>query len=222
MPICTSRPLLLPVDHVAICDNANVIQFRRVAALLLGLWLGAGIFADFAVNQNFRNVEGFLADPGAVSTSIEMNHIGRWKERIIIRRYVAELNNTIFETWEWVEIVLGTALFATLVFGERPKKWMLAVPLVMLLIVAAQRFYLTPNVADLARKLADLSPKDPLNGKFWTFHGIYSGAEIVKLALGAALALRLSVKGKADPDYFVKQFAGRSGSKSAGEAGSRG
>lgn len=198
-----------------------MIQFRRIAALILGLWLGAAVFADFAVTQNFRNVEGFLSDPGAVSTSIEMNRIGRWKERIIIRRYVAELNNDLFESWEWTELLLGAVLFASLFFGERPQKWMLAVPLGMLLIVMAQRFYLTPQVNEMGRKLADLSAKDPLNKTFWIFHGIYSGAEIVKLVLGVALAARLGVKGKVDPDYFAKQFAGRAG-KTAGEAGSRG
>lgn len=195
-----------------------MIQFRRLAALLLGLWLGAGVFADYAVTQNFRSVEGFLADPGATSTSIEMNRLGRWKERIIIRRYVAELNNTIFETWEWTEFLLGTALFASLAFGQRPQKWVLALPLAMLLIVATQRFYLTPAVTEMGRKLADLSPKDPLNQKFWTFHGIYSGAEILKFILGGVLVARLSFKGKVDPDYFAKQFAGRS----AGKANSRG
>lgn len=198
-----------------------MIQFRRIAALILGLWLGAAVFADFAVTQNFKNVEGFLSDPGAVSTSIEMNRIGRWKERIIIRRYVAELNNDLFESWEWMELLLGAVLFASLFFGERPQKWMLAVPLGMLLIVVAQRFYLTPQVNEMGRKLADLSAKDPLNKTFWTFHGIYSGAEIVKLLLGVSLAARLGVKGKVDPDYFAKQFAGRVG-KTAGEAGSRG
>jgi hypothetical protein len=195
-----------------------VIQFRRIAALLLGLWLGAGLLADFAVTQNFRSVEGFLVEPGAVSTAIEMNRLGRWRERIVIRRYVAELNNTIFESWEWAELILGAALFASLAFGERPQKWLLAVPIAMLLIVAAQRFYLTPNVTEMGRKLADLPPKDPLNQTFRTFHAIYSGAEILKLLLGAVLAARLCVKGKVDPDYFAKQFAGRS----AGKANSRG
>lgn len=195
-----------------------MVQFRRIAALILGLWLGAGIFADFAVTRNFQQVEGFLADPGSITTGVEMNKIGRWKERIIIRRYVGELNNGIFEAWEWTELFLGLALFLVLLFGERPTKWMLAAPVAMFVIVAVQRFYLSPQVAEMGRKLADLSPKDPLVGTFWMFHGIYSGVEIVKLLLGCALAFRLGYKPKADPDYFVKQYAGRKAGKSAGEA----
>lgn len=195
-----------------------MIQFRRIAALLLGLWLGAGIFADFAVTRNFQHVEGFLADPGSVKTAVEMNKIGRWKERLIIRRYVAELNNTIFESWEWAELAIGSVLFLLLVFGERPNKWMLAAPLSMLLIVAVQRFYLSPQVAEMGRKLADLPPNNSLTGTFWMFHGIYSGVEILKLLIGFALAARLAVKGKTDPNYFAKHYAGRKGAKASGEA----
>ena len=198
-----------------------MIQFRRIAAVLLGIWLGAGIFADFAVTRNFQHVEGFLADPGSVSTSIEMNRIGRWKERIIIRRYVGELNNSIFETWEWMELLLGTAVLVVL-FIDRPNKWLLAGPVFMLAIVCAQRFYLTPQVVELGRKLADIPPnlvaKSPVNQTFWMFHGIYSGIEILKLLVGFALAARLAWKPKADPNYFVKQFAGRREPKRSGEA----
>ena len=183
------------------------------------MWLGAGFFADFAVTRNFATVETFLADPGSVSTSIELNRIGRWRERIILRRNAAEENNFLFEVWEWTELALGSALLLSLAMGERPQKLMLAAPVAMLAIVAAQRFYLSPQVVELGRKIADLPANDPLNKTFWMFHGIYSGVEIVKIVIGVALALRLSVRGKTDPDYFVKQFAaGRAGAKAAGKA----
>jgi len=175
--------------------------------------MGAGFFADFAVTRNFATVETFLADPGSAGTSVELNRIGRGRERTILRRNAAEENNFLFEVWEWTELALGTTLFLSLALGERPHKLMLAAPAVMLAIVAVQRFYLSPQVTELGRKIADLPLTDPLNKTFWTFHGIYSGAEIVKILVGVALALRLAVRGKTDPDYFVKQFAGRTGGK---------
>jgi hypothetical protein len=189
----------------------NVIQYRRISALLLGIWLGAGFFADFAVTTNFKTVESFLADPGSPGTSVELHQMGRDKVRAILRRNAAEENNYLFEVWEGTELVLGTALFLSLAFGERPNKLMLAAPVAMLVIVAAQRFYLSPQVAELGRKIADLGTKHPLNKTFWMFHGIYSGSEIVKIVIGLALAARLAVRGKADPDYFVKQYAARAG-----------
>ena len=56
---------------------ANVIQYRRLCALLLGAWLGAGILADVAVTQNFQAVDRFLQAPGSVATSVALKAIGR-------------------------------------------------------------------------------------------------------------------------------------------------
>ena len=183
-----------------------MIQYRRLAALIIGMWLGAGIFADVAVTQNFQTVDRFLAQPASISAAAELNKIGRTRERAILRRNAAEENNAIFENWERVELVIGCLLLAVLLFGSRPNKYMLAAALAMLAIVSVQHFFLSPEVTDLGRKLADLPANDPLVPKFWTFHGIYSGSEILKLVVGFGLALRLSIRRKADPDLFVKEF----------------
>jgi hypothetical protein len=54
----------------------------------------------------------------------------------------------------------------------------------MLASVAAQHFFLTPEITELGRH-------EPVTAHFWMLHGIYSGIEILKLALGAVLALVL-------------------------------
>ncbi|MDP9170549.1 MAG: hypothetical protein M3N54_08035 [Acidobacteriota bacterium] len=184
-----------------------MIQYRRLSALLLGAWLGAGVFADVAVTQNFQTVDRFLDRPGSVSSSRELNSIGRARERLILRRNAGEENNAIFENWERVELVAGIGLFFILLFGSRPSKPMLAGALLMVLIVAVQHFLLSPAVTDLGRQIADLPAENPLNAKFWTYHGIYSGAEILKLVVGAVLAVRLSIRRKQDPDHFAKKYA---------------
>jgi hypothetical protein len=183
-----------------------VIQYRRIAALLLGIWLGAGIFADIAVLQNFRTVDRFLSDPGTVKTATDLHKIGRPLERELLRRNAAEENNYLFENWEWTELFLGVGLLATLFFGERPNKLMMSAALTMWVIVMVQRFGLTPQVTELGRRIADLPAGDPLNRTFWTFHGLYSGAEVLKLGVGMALAARLSVRGRPDPNQFAKEF----------------
>ena len=117
-----------------------MIQYRRIAALLLGVWLGAGIFADIAVTQNFQTVDRFLSSPGSVGASVELNRIGRERERVILRRNAGEENNFLFENWERAELLLGVALFATLFFGERPNKPMLGAAVAMWIVVLVQRF----------------------------------------------------------------------------------
>jgi hypothetical protein len=171
-----------------------VIRYRTLSALVLGVWLGASIFADFAVVQNFETVDRFLAAPGNVLAAAELGKIGRDRERVLLRRNAGEENNFIFENWERAELVIGLALLVLPAFGGPLDRLALGLTTAMLLVVAAQHFFLSPQVTDLGRRIADLPPKDPLNATFWTYHGIYSGVEILKLALGAGLAVRLSLR----------------------------
>ena len=183
-----------------------MIQYRRVGALLLGVWLGAGVFADVAVTQNFATVDRFLAAPGNILSATELTKIGRNRERVLLRRNAGEENNFIFENWERAEFFIGAALLFVLAFGGRPDKLMLGLTAAMLIIVAVQHFYLTPEVTDLGRRIADLPAKHPLNATFWMFHGIYSGVEILKLLIGLGLALRISLRPQTDTNHFAKKY----------------
>ncbi len=184
-----------------------MIQYRRLASLLLGAWLGAGILTDIAVTQNFQTVDRFLQAPGSVTASTELNKIGRAEERAVLRRNAGEENNWIFLNWERVELALGGVLFALLLFGARPQKLMLGLCLAMLLIVAAEHFFLTSQITDLGRRVDDLPATDPETRRFWLLHGIYSGLDILKLVLGFAFAVRLTIRLKPDRDHFVREYA---------------
>ena len=74
------------------------------------------------MTQNFQTVDRFLETPGSVTTSAQLNQIGRTEERFILRRNAGEENNWIFLNWERVELALGGALFLLLLFGSRPQK----------------------------------------------------------------------------------------------------
>jgi hypothetical protein len=200
-----------------VCDNAEVVQYRRLSALLLGAWLGAGILADVAVTQNFQTVDRFLETPGSITTSMRLNEIGRARARVILRRNAGEENNWIFENWERVELALGVGLFLLLLFGERPQKLMLGLSLGMFLIVVSEHFLLTPPIIDLGRKIDDLPATDPSVNKFWMLHGLYSGLDILKLVVGLVLGIRLAVKRKPDPNQFAREYREMmaSGGKSA-------
>jgi hypothetical protein len=184
-----------------------VIQYRRLASLLLGAWLGAAILTDIAVTQNFQTVDRFLATPGSVTTSLQLNQIGRAEERVILRRNAGEENNWIFLNWERVELALGGALFVVLLFGSRPNKLMLGFCAAMILIVTVQHFLLAPQIAEIGRGVDDLPPADPQVHKFWMLHGFYSGLDILKLLVGFAFAIRLTVRKKIDQDHFVREYA---------------
>lgn len=183
-----------------------MIQYRRLQAILLGAWLGAGILADVAVTQNFQTVDRFLAAPGNTATAIRLTEIGRVRERVILRRNAGEENNWIFENWERVEIFMGIGLFLLLAFGDRPQQLTLALAATMLVIVVAEHFLLTPQIIDLGRRIDDLPPADPATKKFWMLHGFYSGLDILKLLTAFGIAARITVKRKVDKDLFAREY----------------
>jgi hypothetical protein len=184
-----------------------VIQYRRLAALLVGAWLGASILTDVAVTQNFQTVDRFLERPGSVSASAALNAIGRDRERFILRRNAGEENNWIFMNWERVELALGGLLFLVLLFGDKPQRLMLALCAAMFLIVAVEHFFLTPRIIDLGGRVDDLPATDPDSKQFWLLHGIYSGLDILKMLIAVAFAVRLAIRRKPDQDYFAREYA---------------
>jgi hypothetical protein len=167
-----------------------VTQIQRLAVLLSGLWLGAGISADIAVTRNFNSIERFLASPGSASTASEIDAIGREREREILRRNAAEENNGIFHDWERAQLAIGAALIALLAI-ERAPVIDLTISAAMIAIVAVQALALSPRIAALGRLTPSMPPGDPAIAHFWTLHGIYSGSEILKLLFAFALSLRL-------------------------------
>ena len=167
-------------------------QIQGLAVLVLGLWLGAGIFADISVTRNFSTIESFLANPGATATASEIDAIGREREREILRRNAAEENNGIFQDWERAELAIGGVLIALLAL-ERAPVVDLTMAGAMIAIVAVQTLALSPRIAALGRLIPSMPPGDPAVAHFWTMHGIYSGSEILKLLLGFALSLHLCV-----------------------------
>jgi hypothetical protein len=183
-----------------------VIRFRRLSALLLGAWIGGSILTDVFVTENFNTIDPFLQTPGNVAASAELNRIGRDQERLVLRRNAAEENTWIFINWERVEVALGAALFLTLLFGGPAEKLPLALCVVMVGVVAGQHFLLTPQIADLGRRIDYLPAGDPGSVRFWQLHGIYSGLEIAKIVLGLAFAARLTLRFRPDPKKFVKEY----------------
>lgn len=184
-----------------------MIRYSRLPAVLLGAWLGASILTDIAVTQNFQTVDRFLEAPGDRGTSAELNAIGRARERIILRRNAAEENNWIFLNWERVEFAIGAGLFLLLLFGERPRKTMLALSVVMLAIVAAEHFLLTSRITEIGRIVDFLPAADSRYKTFWTLHGLYSGLDILKMLAMFGLAAMLATRRKPDRQPFAREYA---------------
>jgi hypothetical protein len=178
---------------------------RRFVTFLFGAWIAASLLMDFAVIQNFRSVDRFLSAPDPLAAQQMQTMGGKTEARTFLRHEVGELNRFLFEQWERVQLVLGVALLLAIVFGhgDAPRT-ALFMTLAMLVVVLLDRFWLTPEITRLGRLLDYPNTPGADSGAFWRLHGIYSGLELLKLALGLIGAATLLVR-HTDRNKFVRE-----------------
>jgi hypothetical protein len=168
---------------------------------MLGLWLAGGLFMAWVATQNFRSVDRLLSHENPTAT-IRLKPFGA-DARAILRFQAAEQNRWYFRKWETIQLLAGFAFFVLMLFGSREDKFILLGVLVLLALVALQRFLLTPEVTALGRMI-DFLPSDqpsPERNRFWVTHTAYSGVEVGKWVLTLFLAGRM---------VFSRKRSGRS------------
>jgi hypothetical protein len=183
------------------------MHFHRLAALLLGAWLGGCVFMDMVATQNFRSADRLLANPPPQTAESIQRLGGRDLARVFLRHQVSEQNRWYFNTWEGVQIGLGAALFLALLPRRAKGRVPLLLAVLMLAAVLAMHFLLTPEITRLGRAI-DFVPAGAPSAdrtRFWIFHGAYSALELTKLAWGLGLAVLL-VRRKKTP-VAVEQIA---------------
>jgi hypothetical protein len=179
------------------------MQFHRLATLILGIWLGIGAFMDYVATQNFEMV-------GRVLISTDVRAIDAAKKlgdpdapRMLLRYFAGEANRSLFEQWEWTELMLGLLLLVVLVLCRSSQKLAIALCLVMICVVAGQRFGLTPAIVKLGR---ELEFSTTASRRFAVYHAVYGYSEIGKLALGLIMAVRLLIRPRAGKRAFAEEF----------------
>jgi predicted lysophospholipase L1 biosynthesis ABC-type transport system permease subunit len=167
------------------------MKIRHFACWLLGAWLAGSLFMILVATQNFRSVDRLLAAPAGLGPRIDK--MGRAEARTFLRYQVSEQNRWYFETWEKAQLVLGAVLLAALWTGLRDRKIFGVIAAAMFALLLLERFYLTPEIIRLGR-LIDFVPQEASSQErdtFWRFHGAYSAVELIKLALGFFLSVRI-------------------------------
>jgi hypothetical protein len=165
------------------------MHFRRLATFLIGLWLGGGVFMDFVATQSFASVERLLP---------QVKTIRRDDARGLLRRHAAEQNRFLFEQWERVQFGLALALFLTLLASPTDKT-AFGLCLFMTLVVFADRFFFTPEMARLAAE-------SPVPANFSTLNEFYGGFEIAKNAAAVVAATKLMVRRRRDSGKVRNQI----------------
>jgi hypothetical protein len=164
------------------------MKSRYVACWLVGAWIAGSLFMILVATQNFRSVDRLLAAPASARAPFEK--MGHQEARTFLRYQVSEQNRWYFETWETVQLALGLALIASL---WRQGKLVVSLAAAMFALLLVERLYLTPEIIRLGRSIDFIPQATPSQDRniFWRFHGVYSGVELLKLALGFLLSGRL-------------------------------
>lgn len=166
---------------------------RRLITFLLGAWLAAiGLVGAFAT-ENFRVADRILDVPTATSKKI-FDKMGRDPAQLILRHEINEVNRAMFETSEWIQIGLGVSILVIVIFSRRHSKERVlgtfVITGIMLGLVLAQRFLLTPEMIGSGR-LLDFAPAGEVSRErevFGSLHAVYGVFELVKIVVGLIFA----------------------------------
>ena len=162
---------------------------RRLACLLLGIWIGAGLLMALVALDSSRSVDRILRNPGP-GLSLQIKAFGPNEARLLVEYQAVQRSRWLFEAWSIAQIVLGAVFFFFLLFGTGEGKAALLLALVMLAAVLGQQLLQMPGLfAAGGRAGADAVPSGA--GAVAFADNGYWVVEIGKLAAGLALAFRL-------------------------------
>ena len=160
----------------------------RIAAFLLGAWIGCCIFVDLMVLQNPRLASSALesASPPAV---LIIQKLGRDEASLLLRYFAEEENRFYFSIWEMFQIPTALVLGAVLYFAAE-KRAMPQILCGLMLVLVLFQLAIQPEFSYRGRE-ADFPPGSQTLGtkaRVWALTEVWIGAEAAKLLIGALLA----------------------------------
>jgi hypothetical protein len=170
------------------------MRSRRLACLLLGIWLSGSFVIAWVVIRSRNSADRLFDEDPAVMVLLKT--IGPTAGRALLRHQVSEQNRELVESWEYVQIFLGLFFFFFLLLGTREGKFALALSLLMLLLVLAQRLLFTPELIYLGRPL-DFAIQDSASAdraRFTLVQSVYIAVELAKWTAGVVLAAMLILR----------------------------
>jgi hypothetical protein len=163
------------------------MRSRRIACLMLGLWLGASLWMQWVVSENVKSAENLLLRPSADAAAY-LKTVNTATVIPLAHYLAAEQNRALYDTWGMVQIVIGAGFFFFLLFGTRLGKVPIVLALVMLAVTVVERAVVIPEMNMVGRATdfaADPSHRIRLARAALDYG--YAGAELVKWLLAAGV-----------------------------------
>jgi hypothetical protein len=177
------------------------MQYRRIVALLIGLWLGGGIMMAWFGARSFATVHRVINESNP-AFALQTRPLGHENTRMALRFAAAEENRLLFQDWEYIQLLFGAFFFSFLLFGTLEGKFPLGLALAMIVITGVQRFGLSPALGN-AGKMLDYLPADSVaaeRARFWLLHSAYLGCDALKYGIGILLLAVVMRRGRSvDP-----------------------
>ena len=177
---------------------------RRWALVVMGAWMMGSIAMSVVATENFYTIDRLLDSSSNAVFSSTVRTLGRPATRELLRYLSSELNRLYFQMWNGAQLVLGgvalwlvgTSAAKASRDAEAGLRARVSEPaalgiVAMLAIVVLMLGYLTPAIVSLGREL-DFVPREPPPpgmSRFWVLHAAYTSLEMIKLLVGAVVAL---------------------------------
>src|ERR1035441_10368822 len=126
------------------------MRTRRIACLLLGLWLGAGLWMQWLATNNSDSVNSLLTRPSSAA-AVHLKSLGHAPIQPLAHYLAEEQNRSLFETWGMAQIAVSAAFFFFLLFGTRQGKAPLALALLLFLVAVGERAVVIPQMNMVGR-----------------------------------------------------------------------
>ncbi|MFY9724178.1 MAG: hypothetical protein WB579_24695 [Bryobacteraceae bacterium] len=168
---------------------------RRLACFILGMWLAAGIVVAWLEREDFQTIQDVLSQPDP-AVAERLKAVGAHETYLLMGHVAVEQRQRTVERWESIQLVMGLGFFFFLLFGTREGKLSLAMALLLVGMVALERFLLTPEALSLER-IAGFVPGGGSSGeaiRSTILSSTHQGLEIAKWLLQAALAALLILR----------------------------
>jgi hypothetical protein len=160
----------------------------RIAAFLLGAWIGCCVFMDLLALQNLRLASGVMNS--AIPPAVEIiQKTGREEIALLLRYFAAEQYRYYFSTWELIQIP-GALVLAGVMYFAAEKRAMPQILCGLMLVLVLFQLAIHPELAFRGRE-ADFPPGSQTLGtqaRVWALTEVWIGAESAKLLIGALLA----------------------------------
>jgi hypothetical protein len=161
------------------------MHFRRLAALVLGAWLGGSLLITTFTAQNKRFVDQILSTPALEAVDF-MVKIQEADVRILLGYQASEGNRWLVRTWEVAQLALGAVLLVSLFLSVNGNKYPIVLCLLMIGTVVFLHWFLTPQMERLSRAVDFVKPGQisVARDRLRSLETGYSIAETLKLMLG--------------------------------------